>query len=257
VTTNRADPTSRFSNRVADYVRFRPSYPLALLALLREEAGVGPGTTVADVGAGTGIFSALVLETGSHVIGVEPNQQMREAAQEHIGPHPRYRSVAGAAEATGLAKASVDLITVAQAFHWFPVEETSREFRKILRPGGRVALIWNTRRVTESPFLEGYESILEEWGTDYTMVRRSYDVEDSLAHLFDGAEISHRSFPNEHLLGYEALEGRLLSSSYMPTREDPNGPAMLTALAALFGEHATDDTVKMEYDTEVYYGLLK
>jgi hypothetical protein len=88
------------------------------------------------------------------------------------------------------------------------------------------------------------------------MVRRSYDAEDSLAHLFDGAEISHRSFPNEHLLGYEALEGRLLSSSYMPTREDPNGPAMLTALAALFGENAIDGTVKMEYDTEVYYGPL-
>jgi len=110
--------------------------------------------------------------------------------------------------------------------------------------------------VAETPFLKGYESILEEWGTDYTMVRKSYDVDDSLTRLFGGGEISYRSFPNEQLLGYAALEGRLLSNSYMPTREDPNCPAVLAALTALFREHAIDGTVRMEYDTEVYYGRL-
>ena len=256
MTTDHPDPTGRFSNRVADYARFRPSYPPALLTLLRDEAGIGPGTAVADVGAGTGILTAMLLKTGCRVLGVEPNRLMREAAEDHVGSDPQFQSVAGSAEATGLAEGSVDMVTAAQAFHWFRVDEAAREFRRILRPGGRVALVWNPRRVEETPFLEGYESILKEWGRDYTMVRESYDVDDSLTRLFGGREVSHRIFPNKQLLGYEALEGRLLSSSYMPTREDASCPAMLAALTALFREHEVDGTVGMEYDTEVYYGQL-
>jgi ubiquinone/menaquinone biosynthesis C-methylase UbiE len=171
-----ADPPGRFSDRVEDYVRFRPSYPAAVIELLRAEVGVGPGCTVADVGSGTGILTALLLESGSRVIAVEPNPAMRGAAEESLATHPRFVSVEGSAEATGLDDSSVDGITVAQAFHWFRVDDTAREFARILHPGGWVALIWNSRPLSGSPFLCAYESFLEEWGTDYTAVRKTYEV---------------------------------------------------------------------------------
>ena len=256
MTTDLPDPTHRFSNRVKDYVRFRPSYPPALITLLRDEARIGPEAMVADVGSGTGILTAMLLQTGCRVLGVEPNRLMREAAEDHVGSHPRFQSVAGSAEATGLSDASVDLVTAAQAFHWFRVNESGREFRRILQPEGTVALLWNSRRIKGNPFLNGYEHILQKWGTDYTAVRQSYDVGDSLARLFGNAEVKYRKFSNHQLLAYEVLEGRLLSSSYVPAREDPSCRPMLTALTTLFQENAVDNTVRMLYDTEVYYGQL-
>ncbi len=256
MTTDLSDPKHRFSNRVKDYVRFRPSYPPALLTLLRDEARIGPEVTVADMGSGTGILTDMLLQTGCRVLGVEPNRLMREAAEDHLESHPRFQSVAGSAEASGLSDASVDLVTAAQAFHWFRVDESGREFRRILRPEGTVVLLWDSRRVEGTPFLKGYEHILRQWGTDYTMVRRSYDVDKSLARLFGNAEIKHRTFTNNQFLTYEVLEGRLLSSSYVPTRADSSCRPLLTALTNLFQEHAVDNTVKMLYDTQVYYGKL-
>ncbi len=110
---------------------------------------------------------------------------MRQAAEPSLGSYPGFRSVEGSAEATGLDAGSVDIITVAQAFHQFRIDETAREFRRIVRPGGWVVLVWNSRRAEGSPFLRAYEAFLEEWGTHYTTVRKTYDMDDSLARLFD------------------------------------------------------------------------
>ena len=247
------DPPGRFSDRVEDYVRFRPSYPPAVIDLLRDELGLGPGRTVADVGSGTGILTALLLDSGSQVIGVEPNPAMRKAAEEILAAHPHFVSIEGSAEATGLDDDSVDAVTAAQAFHWFRVDETAREFRRILRPGGWIALIWNSRPPSGTPFLCAYESFLEEWGTDYTAIRKSYEVDDSLPRLFGVGRVKHRRFPYEQVLDYEGLEGRLLSSSYTPSRSDLRSPAMLDSLAALFEAHAAHGVVRMVYDTNVYY----
>ena len=240
-----------------DYVRARPSYPTELIALLREELGLGPGCTVADVGSGTGILTSLLLGTGSRVIGVEPNDAMREAAEALLGKHPEFQSLAGTAEDTGLPGDSVDVVTAAQAFHWFDVEKTSREFRRILRREGAVALIWNLRQPEDTPFLEAYENFLEEWGRDYADVRASWKAEASVARFFGQEEHLLRRFPNEQVLDCEALEARFLSSSYAPPRDDAKGPAALAALQRLFHDHAVDGTVRMTYDTRVYYGPLR
>ena len=249
-----SDPAGRFSDRVEDYVRFRPSYPTALIDLLVEVADVGPGKTVADIGSGTGILTALLLEAGSHVIGVEPNSAMRSAAEERFTAHPRFISQEGLAEATGLDDDSVDSVTAAQAFHWFDVDDTRREFLRILRPGGSMALIWNNRRLEGTPFLSAYEAFLEEWGTDYTVVRTTHEVGDSLARFFGPGGMEQRRFDYEQILDYQGLEGRLLSSSYAPPRSDPTCPTMLEALGILFAEHSVDGRVRMEYDTNVYFG---
>jgi SAM-dependent methyltransferase len=245
------DPTARFSDRVADYVRYRPGYPDALTALLRDEAGVGPGAVVADLGAGTGISTEVFLRLGAEVSAVEPNAAMREAAETQFAGDPRFRSVDGRAEATGLPAASVDVAAAGQAFHWFDVEATRAELLRILRPEGWVAVFWNTRR-TEGAFLEGYEVLLQRFGTDYREVdHRRVDPGD----LFQGPHET-RSFPYAQTFDFEGLRGRLLSSSYAPGPGHPNHAPMLAALRALFDAHARGGEVRFAYDTEVHLGAL-
>ena len=251
------DPTLRFSNRVSDYERARPSYPTELIALVRDEVGLGPGRTVADLGSGTGILTGLLLDTGSRVIGVEPNDAMREAAEAVLGRHSEFRSVAGTAEDTGLPADSVDVVTAAQAFHWFDVERCSREFRRILRREGWVVLIWNRRQVEGNAFLRDYERFLEKWGHGYGEVRSSWEVEASVARLFGSGQARHCRFPNEQVLDFEGLESRFLSSSYAPARDDARGPVASAALRRLFDDHALGGTaVRMTYDAEVYFGQM-
>lgn len=256
MTSPTPDPTLRFSNRVTDYSNARPSYPAPLIDLLRTEFGLGPACTVGDVGSGTGILTDLLLETGCRVIGVEPNEKMREAAEARLGTHEAFQSVPGTAENTRLPDDSVDVVTAAQAFHWFDVEKAAREFRRILRHGGGVALIWNLRQVDGSEFLRGYERFLEEWGRGYADVRASWAVTASVARLFDNNQTHESRFPNEQILDFEGLRSRFLSSSYAPSRDDVHLPEASTALKRLFDDHAEDGVVRMSYDAVVYYGRL-
>jgi len=248
------DPTARFSDRVADYVRYRPGYPDALADLLRDEVGVGPGAVVADLGAGTGISSEVLLRLGATVYAVEPNAEMRAAAEARFAGEPRFRSVAGRAEATGLPAASVDAATAGQAFHWFDVAAARAELLRILTPAGRVALFWNTRR-TDGPFLEGYEALLQAFGTDYGEVDHRRVDADALRRFFGGAYRTH-SFPYAQAFDFEELRGRLLSSSYAPGPGHPRHGPMLEALRALFDAHHEAGRVQIAYDTEVYVGPL-
>ena len=249
------DPTRRFADRVADYVRYRPGYPEALLETLVEEAGLGPGAAVADVGSGTGISTALLLRSGARVYGVEPNQAMRRAAEEHLGGDERFRSVAGTAEATRLPDESVDLIAAGQAFHWFDRERSRTEFRRILRPGGQVALFWNSRFTEGSPFLRGYEELLRRFGTDYAAVDHTQLDEAVFSGFFRGPFTTH-TFPNSQAFDFPGLRGRLLSSSYAPAPGHPDHEPMLDALRRLFDRHREDGRVRMEYRTELHLGGL-
>src|SRR5215469_16795520 len=142
-----ADAKQRFSNRVTDYARYRPSYPPELLDLLRMECGLQHEQNIADIGSGTGLLTKLFLENGNRVFGVEPNGEMRSAGEEVLRGYPNFTSIDGSAEATTLADSSVDFISAGQAFHWFDVELARGEFRRILKPGGWVVIVWQDRRM--------------------------------------------------------------------------------------------------------------
>jgi ubiquinone/menaquinone biosynthesis C-methylase UbiE len=146
------DATRRFSTRAQNYVRYRPGYPPEVIYLLKAECGLTANSMVADVAFGTGIFTRLLLENGNRVIGVEPNPEMRRAGEEFLAQYQRFTSVSGTAEATTLSGESVDIVTVAQAAHWFDPKKAKDEFVRILKPGGWVVLIWNDRRVDSSDF---------------------------------------------------------------------------------------------------------
>ena len=162
-----SDPTQRFSDRVDNYVRYRPDYPRGVLDILREGAGLTPAAVIADIGSGTGISTALFLQNGNPVFAVEPNGEMRGAAEKWLQTDPRFHSVDGRAEATTLPGASVDFIVAAQACHWFDLEKTRAEFRRILRPVGWVVLLCNRRLKHTTPFLRDYEALLRTYATDY------------------------------------------------------------------------------------------
>jgi hypothetical protein len=180
---------------------------------------------------------------------------MRRAAEARLGNEPRFHSVAARAEATTLADGSVDAVTAGQAFHWFVPFDARAEFMRILRPGGLTALFWNTRRTDDSPFLRAYEHLLRQSATDYTQVDHQ-NVDASALRAFFGGAYQSRVFSNAQVFDFDALRGRLLSSSYAPGPAHPDHARMLAALRQLFEAHHENGYVRMEYDTELFYGPL-
>lgn len=247
-------PEERFSDRVANYIRYRPTYPAAVLDMLRRETGLGPQSVVADVGSGTGISAELFLRGGCTVQGVEPNKEMREAAEQLLARHANFRSVNGTAEATTLADQSVEFVTAAQAFHWFKPAPTRAEFTRILRPGGWVVLMWNERQLDTTPFLRAYEALLTKHGTDYAKVRHENINAQALGAFFTGGDYVTHRFPNEQRFDYEGLSGRLLSSSYVPAEGEPGNVPMMAELREIFERHQEGGRVCFAYDTRVYVG---
>lgn len=248
-------PTARFTTRVADYVRYRPGYPPQVMDALQRDFALAPGHVIADVGSGTGIFTALLLHAGCRVLAVEPNDAMRAAAEADFRDIPHFVSVAATAEHTTLPAASVDWVMAAQAFHWFDVDACRAEFRRILRPPHRVALLWNNRR-EDTPFLAAYEALLRAFALDYARVKHQNAEADGRVQGFFAAPPQLRTFPNVQRLDFEALAGRVRSSSYMPGPDHPRHPALLHALRGLFNQHAQDGTVEVLYETRLYAGTL-
>ncbi len=250
-----SDTIERFSNRVDNYAKYRPDYPSQILELLRRKCGLTRESIIADIGCGTGISSRMFLENGGRVFGVEPNTAMREAAIKYLEQFPWFIPVAGTAEATTLADASVDIVVAAQAFHWFDPDKTRTEFKRILKPGGFVVLIWNERQLDTTPFLAEYEAFLLKYATDYTKVRHENTDAESLKHFFE-KEPSYAVFQNEQTFDLNELKGRMLSSSYMPDEESAVYTAMIDELKTLFAKHNESGKIKVLYDTNIYYSQV-
>jgi SAM-dependent methyltransferase len=248
-------PTGRFSNRVRDYVCGRPGYPDEVVFWLAETFELERASTIADVGAGTGISAALFLRHGFTVVAVEPNDAMREAAVAALRGDPRFRAVAAHAEATTLRAASVDAVVAAQAFHWFDGATFRAECARILKPRGVVALLWNVRRLDGSPFAADYEALLRTFGTDYLTVRHENVTDEQLSAFF-GGPCESCVFDNVQRLDREGLRARLLSSSYVPAAGHPRHEPMLAALDELFQVHERNGSVSMGYELRAYASRL-
>lgn len=248
--------TQRFSDRVENYVRYRPRYPMIVLDVLRREIGLEPNWTVADLGSGTGISCELFLAEGYAVYGVEPNEAMRSAAERLLAGFPMFHSVEGTAEATTLDAASFDLVIAAQAFHWFDIPRVRAECQRILRSSGWVVLLWNTRQIDTTPFLREYEALLQRHGTDYTKVQHN-NIDAAQMDAFYGAGQWRRfTVENAQQLDLDGVGGRVLSSSYVPNLGEPGCEEMLADLEQLFAKHAEQGRVSLDYVTEIYFGRI-
>ena len=212
---------------------------------------------IADVGSGTGISARLFVQNGNTVFGVEPNDEMRRAAEVQYGRHPNFRSVAATAECTSLPAQSVDYVVAGQAFHWFDREQARREFARISRPGGWVVLLWNVRRTDSTDFLRAYEALLLRYGTDYEQVCHRKVDDPLLKSFFTDGLFTKRCFDNQQLFDFDGLKGRTLSASYVPSPGHADFEPMLGALGDLYQRFETDGQVRLEYDTEVYFGRVE
>jgi ubiquinone/menaquinone biosynthesis C-methylase UbiE len=250
------DPLNRFSNRVENYIKYRPGYPGGVIQLLKSECGLTKAAVIADVGSGTGILSELFLKNGNSVFGIEPNAEMRRASERLLKEYTQFASIDAKAEATTLKTESADFVTAAQAFHWFARNEAKKEFVRILKPEGWVVLIWNERRLDSTPFLQAYENLLLRYGTDYAQVRHE-NVTGEIDEFFAPESFAVKTLENVQHFDFESLKGRLLSSSYAPDQDHPDFTSMLANLEEVFAANEHDGIVSFEYDTRVFYGRLR
>ncbi|MEM7065537.1 MAG: methyltransferase domain-containing protein [Cyanobacteria bacterium P01_B01_bin.77] len=244
-------PTQRFSDRVADYVKYRPDYPVSLLEHLIEHYGLQPQHVVSDIGMGTGLLTQLLLKHCHQVYGVEPNANMRAAAEAYLQTYPNFESINGQAEATTLETASMDWIFAGQAFHWFDRQATQYEFSRILNPGGRIALAWNSRLMSD-PFQQAYEQFLRTYAPDYAVVIQHRPTAAELAEFFAPATMEMATFDHHQTFDFEGLQGRLLSCSYAPKETAANYGVMMAALRSLFDQYSHDEQLCFRYTTHLY-----
>ncbi|QES89465.1 class I SAM-dependent methyltransferase [Rhizosphaericola mali] len=245
--------TKRFSERVDDYVKYRPHYPSAIVNLLENDFGLTSTDTIVDIGSGTGISSQIFLEKGYSVLGVEPNDEMRKAGSEYLKNYPKFTANSGTAEASLLENKSVDFIIAAQAFHWFDTISVRKEFERILKPNGHVVLIWNERLIS-NPFEIEYDQLIIKHAIHYVKVdHRNIDLE-SIRKFFFPNPVEFTTFTNFQDFDFEGLKGRLLSSSYMPQKNNNGYDDMIQDLRSLFDKYQLENTIRINYDTKVYVG---
>lgn len=251
------DATQRFSNRVENYLKYRPHYPKAVVETLQADCQLTPASVIADIGSGTGLLSELFLENGNPVFAVEPNPEMRQAGERLLRNHAHFQSVAGRAEATNLANHSVDFVTAGQAFHWFDRDQARQEFQRILKPTGWVMLVWNERDIHATPFLMAYEQLLFQYAPQYAQVDHRHVNEAVLATFYGAKGFQTRTFRNQQAFDYAGVCGRLLSSSYAPEAGHANHEAMLAELLEIFQAHQDQGRVAFDYLTRAYFGQLQ
>jgi len=254
----RFDSKHVFSTRVNNYIKYRVGYPVEMLDTLIKECGLAPNWHVADIGSGTGLLARLFLDFGCAVTGVEPNEEMRLAGEQILADYPRFTSLLGSAEATGLADASIDLVSAGMAFHWFNVPRARGEFRRILTPGGWVTLTWHRMLTGPDPFMQAYTDLVLEYSPGWTETLRR-DQPGSALNLpgFFGGDYHRTAFSTQQSLDWDGLRGRTLSIAHIPQPDDPAHQLLFTHLRDIFERRSNNGQVVIYYETELYYGHLE
>ena len=247
---------NRFSNRVDNYIKYRPDYPHEVITFLKQEGILTRESVIADIGSGTGISAELFLKEGNVVYGVEPNKEMRQAAQKLLAGYKNFCSIDGSAEITMLPTEDIDIIIAGQAFHWFDKEKCKIEFMRIQKSNGITILMWNDRRTDNTPFLRAYEDFIQLFATDYKEVNHKNMDEKIFNDFFGEANYALESFDNFQHFDFEGLKGRVLSSSYMPDENHTDFNFMMSVLKKIFNRFQENGKVTLEYDTKIYYGKL-
>jgi len=245
------DNTKRFSSKVDNYVKYRPGYPIEIIDFLQDAYQLSTDKIIADIGSGTGISSQLFLDKNYRVIGIEPNKEMREKSVELLGGYENFSVIDAAAENTGLDVHSIDVIIAGQAFHWFDKTACKKEFERILKPKGLIALIWN-ERLAKSEFEQEYNELIVKHSIDYVKVDHRKIDEKTVRDFFHPNPVELKVFPNRQIFDFEGFKGRLFSSSYIPDEDDPRSIRMVADLKVLFDKYQSNNTLTFRYATKVY-----
>jgi SAM-dependent methyltransferase len=250
------DSTLRFSSRAENYAKYRPRYPREVIETMRQACGLVPSATIADIGSGTGALTEMFLQNGNPVVAVEPNPEMRETAERLLNKYPLFRSIAGRAEATTLGDRSTDYVVVGQAFHWFAIQETRREFLRILKSPFWMMVVWNEREFDTTPFMIDYDGLLQRYGLDYARVQHRKVYDTVLDDFYGAGGFTERTFGYTQAVDFAGLKGRMMSSSYTPEPGHPNHEPLIAELLRIFQMHQVGGLVTLRYATRMYYGKL-
>lgn len=250
------DSKQRFSNRVKDYHKHRPAYPVGIISILKTEKSLPPDAIIADIGSGTGMLSKLFFAQAKTVYAVEPNENMRRQAEKDFANVPNFISINGSAEKTTLPPASIDFITAAQAFHWFDREKARAEFKRILKPNGNVALVWNYRDVENDDLQRDYENILSTHIPNYKQLDHKNMTDEKIHDFYGTTDIQQFSLPNSQLFDLSSFKGRVLSSSYVPKPPDATTQLILESVESLFEKFQQNGKIRFVYQTQMYLGQL-
>lgn len=253
----KTDATKRFSNRVSNYIKYRPGYPDEIISYLVKECELKVTDKIADIGSGTGIFSVILLDNGYTVYGVEPNEYIRTAAENLFTNNKKFISIDGTAENTTLQQHSIDLVVCAQAFHWFHPDKTRTEFKRILKNDNKyVALIWNNRLTNVDEFSKAYDKLLEDRSTDYKKVNHQHLKGVNFEQFFKDGKYTLAKFHNQQVFDYEGLARRAFSSSYVPAQDTEGGIEFDKLLKQVFDKYQVNNKVVFRYETEIYLGKV-
>lgn len=245
-------PKERFTNRVENYVKYRPNYPQDIVNVLKNSYSLTKDSVIADIGSGTGIFTKLLLQNDFTVFGIEPNSEMRRYAENDLVQYKKYKSIKGSAEHTTLNNDIVDAITVAQAFHWFNVDSAILEFQRILKTNGIIALVWNEREVDIDQFHKKYEQALITYCTDYKVINHANFTREKINLIFNEKIITQHHFKNQQELDLKSLIGRLESSSYCPDKSDKNYSSLMEIVEILFRKYNNNGRIIINYNCIMY-----
>lgn len=246
------------SNKVENYIRYRPSYPNKLIEYLYNEGGFSKESVIADVGSGTGNFTRFLLERGSRVVAIEPDNLMRTAAERLLGDEfQRFVSIKGTGENTTLSDASVHHIVCANSFHFFDSQKCREEFSRILKPNGTVTLIWNRRDVEADPFTHEYERLIRRYSKSSEKKDLHKISPTEFSDFFGTDRFAFISLPNMQILDMDGMKGGLLSHEDLPSFGHEGYNEMLQDLRTLFDHYNQSGKVILHYETEAYAGQLR
>ena len=246
------NPKSRFNNCGETYDKYRPSYPKEIIDFLNEAIGLNEDSIIADIGSGTGISTKIFLENGNTVYAVEPNKDMRQVAEKSFESCSNFYSINGESETTNLQSESIDIIVVAQSFHWFDPVPTKDEFLRILKPNGSVVLLYN-RRNNSNEFMDKYLELIGKYGEQYSSESR----DDISNNFFESKTVHEKILHNPQIVDFDGLKGNLVSYSYIPKEDNPRFISMIEELKTLFDKYNKNGEVILEYYTCISYCKMK
>jgi SAM-dependent methyltransferase len=251
------DSKIRFSDRVENYKKYRPTYPIEAIEFIKDKCNIGRDCSIADIGSGTGISSASLIKVFQcNVFAVEPNEKMRAEAETLLSDNPLFHSINGSSENTSLDENSIQIITAFQSFHWFNKELSKLEFRRIAAEPKWIVFVWNDRKVDGTSFLKGYNDVLKSL-PEYHKVNHKNLNSNEIEQFIETSNLMYNEYDNVQKLDYEGLIGRFFSSSYTPKTGTNEYQICRDKLMKLFKETNQNGFVELGYTTKIYMGKMK
>ncbi|KEZ50894.1 class I SAM-dependent methyltransferase [Metabacillus indicus] len=239
---------SEFDNKTREYAIGRPSYPTDILSVMKE-LDINNQSTIADIGAGTGILTHMLGSLECDILAIEPNEHMLEECKVYCKDVTNIKMIKAPAEETSLMEHSVDVITIAQAFHWFDKKRCKKEFRRILKENGSVVILWNDMQITSQLAME-YAALLNNYKVKTTAAISNFDPDEEKRNFLE-QEYTKVYYDNWHTVTEESFIGGALSLSYTPSKLDLKYNDFVAELGQLFSKYQHNGSVTFHYKTEV------